>query len=207
MLSFAHEGDRGKKGDSCSPAQFAMKIRRTAMPTPALPPQQIALDLRVSNRWEALRAVADILERSRGLNAGPVARALWRREQAESTALGHGIALPHARIMRIADPVTVYARTKTPIAFSAPDRGPVSELFVVLVPDDADNAQHLELLARIAQMFSDSAFRSHLASATAVADVRSVFERWLDAQAARDAAARVTAQRGGKTRSGVRPPH
>jgi nitrogen PTS system EIIA component len=145
-------------------------------------PQEFALDLDVSNRWEALRAVAGIIERSRGLNAAPILRALWRREQAEPTALGHGIALPHARIMGIADPVTIYVRTKAPIAFSAPERGPVSELFVILVPDSADNARHLELLALIAQMFSDATFRSRLASAHAVADVRAVFEQWVDAR-------------------------
>jgi PTS system nitrogen regulatory IIA component len=149
-------------------------------PIDCLCPREIALDLKVANRWEALRAVAEIIERSRGLNAAPILRALWRREQAESTALGHGIALPHARIMRITDPVTMYVRMKSPITFSTPDRGPVSELFVVLVPDSADNAQHLELLALIAQMFSDAAFRARLGSAKALADVRAVFERWVE---------------------------
>jgi nitrogen PTS system EIIA component len=155
----------------------------------SLSPQEIALDLDVANRWEALRAVAEIIERSRGLNAAPILRALWRREQADPTALGHGIALPHARIMGIAEPVTMYLRTQAPIAFSAPERGPVSELFVILVPDSADNAKHLELLALIAQMFSDPAFRSDLTSANTVADVRSVFERWVDAPAPHDDAA------------------
>jgi nitrogen PTS system EIIA component len=146
-----------------------------------LSPREIALDIAVSTRWEALRAIGTLIETSRGLSAPPIFRALWRREQAQSTALGHGIALPHARIMGITEPLTAYVRTKTPIAFAAPDRGAVSELFAVLVPEGADNAAHLDLLALIAEMFSDSAFRSRLAAASDVAAVRNVFDRWVGA--------------------------
>jgi len=143
-------------------------------------PGHVALDLDVATRWEALRAVGTIVERSAGLDAPPVFRALWRREQAQSTALGRGVALPHARIMGIREPVTVYARTRTPISFAAPDRGLVSQLFVILVPENADNEKHLELLARIARMFSDGAFRTRLSVAADEAAVRSVFEDWID---------------------------
>ena len=100
------------------------------------------LDLDVPNRWEALRAVSATIERSQRLSAAPVFRALWRRELAASTGVGNGFAIPHARIAGIADPVTVYVRTKAPVDFAAPDRKPVSELFVILVP--ADGAERKE---------------------------------------------------------------
>ena len=152
-------------------------------------PEHIVLDLDASTRWEALRAVATLIERAAGLSAPPIFRALWRREQAQSTALGRGVALPHARIMGIGETVTVYARTRTPISFAAPDRGLVSELFVILVPESADNEQHLELLARIARMFSDRVFRTRLSAAADEAAVRCAFEDWIDLdQGAMDAA-------------------
>ena len=75
-------------------------------------PRQIELDVDLPNRWEALRAVSAMIERSQGLSAPPVFRALWRREMAGSTAVGNGLAIPHARIAGIAEPVTVYVRTK-----------------------------------------------------------------------------------------------
>jgi len=148
-------------------------------------PQEILLDLEVSNRWEALRDVSALIERSRGLGAAPIFRALWRREQAASTGLGGGFALPHARITGIKEPVTAYVRTKTPIGFAAPDHRSVSELFVLLVPADADNAKHLELLARIAEMFADSAFRVGLLQAHDAASIREIFRSWLDQRSAR----------------------
>jgi PTS system nitrogen regulatory IIA component len=153
-------------------------------PIDYLCPREIALDLEASTRWEALRAVGALVERARGLDAPPIFRALWRREQAQSTALGHGIALPHARIMRIREPITAYVRTKLPIAFAAPDRGPVSELFVLLVPEGDDHARHLELLALIAEMFSDAAFRTRLGQAADVDAVRAIFQRWVEAKVA-----------------------
>jgi PTS system nitrogen regulatory IIA component len=164
-------------------------------PIDCLCPREIALDLDASTRWEAFHAIGMLLERSRGLNAPPIVRALWRREQAQSTALGHGIALPHARIMRIREPITAYVRTRHPLAFAAPDRSPVSELFVILVPEAADHADHLELLALIAEMFSDSRFRSNLTAATDVAGIRSVFERWIGEREALAAAPATGATR------------
>jgi PTS system nitrogen regulatory IIA component len=164
-------------------------------PIDCLCPDEIALDLEVSTRWEALRAVGALLERSRGLDAPPIFRALWRREQAQSTALGHGIALPHARIMRITEPITAYVRTKLPIAFAAPDRSLVSELFVVLVPEGDDNARHLELLALIAEMFSDVAFRAGLGQAADVDAVRAIFQRWTNGKVASTGALSAAASR------------
>ncbi len=103
-------------------------------------PQEIELDLDVPNRWEALRAVSAMVERSHSAPAAPVFRALWRREQAGSTGMGNAFAIPHARITGISEPVTVYVRMKTPLAFAAPDGKRVSDLFVILVPADGANA-------------------------------------------------------------------
>jgi PTS system nitrogen regulatory IIA component len=142
-------------------------------------PREVELDLDVRNRWEALRTVSALIERSRGLSAPPVFRALWRRERAASTGVGNGLAIPHARVPGIAEPVTVYVRTKSPVDFAAPDGKRVSELFVILVPADGANAKHLRLLALVAEVFSGSGFRAHLAAASDPQDVRSAFSQWI----------------------------
>ena len=143
-------------------------------------PQEIELGLEAPNKWEALRAVGAMIERSQGLSGPVVFRALWRRELAASTGLGNGFAIPHARITGIAEPVTVYVRTKAPVDFGAPDDKPVSELFVILVPADGPNAEHLKLLALVAKLFSDGDFRVRLAAASDPNGVRSVFSQAID---------------------------
>ncbi|MEP6941627.1 MAG: PTS sugar transporter subunit IIA [Betaproteobacteria bacterium] len=63
-----------------------------------LRPQEVVLDVDVADSKRALEAAADCISRAHGLDGRPIARALLRREQVGSTALGHGVAIPHARI-------------------------------------------------------------------------------------------------------------
>ena len=111
-------------------------------------------------------------------------RALWRRELAGSTGVGNAFAIPHARITGISEPLTAYVRLKTPLDFAAPDRKRVSELFVILVPAEGAAEAHLQLLALVAEAFSDRAFRARLATASDPEDVRSTFLQWIRARQA-----------------------
>jgi PTS system nitrogen regulatory IIA component len=138
-----------------------------------LQPQDILFDVDVRDRSRALEVVAAAVCRARGIDPAPVFRALWRREQAGSTALGEGLAIPHARIGGIARPTTVFIRTKLAIAFNAPDGKPVSQLLAIMVPEDGARDDHLQLLALVARLFSDRGFRAQLdnaADAAAAAD-------------------------------------
>jgi PTS system nitrogen regulatory IIA component len=140
-------------------------------------PQSIELDLDVPDRWEALREVSAMIERLRRLSAPPIFRALWRREMAASTGVGNGFAIPHARIAGIVEPITAYVRTKSPLEFAAPDGKRVSELFVILVPADGDNEKHLQLLALVAEVFSNREFRARLTAAMDPQDVHAAFSQ------------------------------
>ena len=130
-----------------------------------LQPQEILLGVDVRDRTHALEVVGAEIGREHGLEPGAIFRALWRREQAASTGLGEGFAIPHARIAGIARPLTLFIRTKLAIAFAAPDRKPVSQLLAIMVPVDGAKDDHLHLLALVAQLFSDRAFRKQLDSA------------------------------------------
>jgi nitrogen PTS system EIIA component len=144
----------------------------------SLCPQEIALDLDAHGKTELLHAIATQLKPSCRIEAEPIYRALYRREQAGSTGVGNGLAIPHARIPWIDKPVTLFARTKSPIRFGGPDGKPVSEFFVILVPAEGATETHLQLLRAAAEMFSDSAFRAMLAAAASASAVADVFAQW-----------------------------
>jgi len=91
---------------------------------------------------------------------------LCRREQAGSTGLGGGFAIPHARISGIARPLTLFIRTKLGIEFDALDGKPVSQLLAIMVPVDGAKDDHLQLLALVARLFSDHEFRKQLDGAS-----------------------------------------
>ncbi|HEY1438976.1 MAG TPA: PTS sugar transporter subunit IIA [Casimicrobiaceae bacterium] len=137
----------------------------------------VVVGLDVSNKLRALEEAAVILERRHKVSHAPVLRALWRREQVGSTGLGHGIAVPHARITGISEPIVLFVRTKSAIEFHAPDREPVSLLFVILVPEHA-NDEHLKILATVSEMFSNKTFRDRLEATMEPAAIQHLFSEW-----------------------------
>ncbi len=161
----AIERRAGEAGDSAAPAAW-------------LRPQEIVLDVDVQTRTRALELAAAYIGRAHELDPAPILRALLRREDVGSTALGQGVAIPHARIAGIARPLTLYMRTRDAIEFAAPDGKPVSNLLVIMVPADGNTDAHLQLLALIATTFSDRAFRARLAGATTAAQADDVFAEW-----------------------------
>ena len=142
-------------------------------------PRHIALDVDAQNKREALAAIASLCAESHGLPPAPLLRALWRREQAASTALGRGVAIPHARIEGVEHPLTLFVRIRRPIAFNAPDGQPVSDLYAIFVPIESDYEAHLKLLARVAEMFSDSDLRAHVSAASTPVIAHSIFAEWV----------------------------
>lgn len=140
-----------------------------------LQPQHILLDIDVRDTAHLLEIAAATIAQAQELDPAPIFSALWRREQARSTGLGDGLAIPHARISGIASPMTLFMRTKVGIAFHAPDGKPVSHLLVILVPADGAKEDHLELLALVAQLFSLSGLRTRLTSAADTKAAAEVF--------------------------------
>ena len=124
----------------------------------------IVVGLDVHDKRNALEEAARMAARRHNIDHAPILRALWRREQIGSTGLGYGIAVPHARIAGLDEPIVLLLRTKRPIVFGAPDHQPVSILFVILVPEHA-NDEHLQILAGVSSMFSNEAFRLRLRAA------------------------------------------
>ena len=145
--------------------------------------EDVVLGLTVTDAKRACEEIALLAARRRHIDDQLVFRALWRREQSGSTALGHGIAIPHARLPGITDPAVLFARTKVPIPFGAPDHQPVSDFLVILVPEHATE-EHLRILATVSEMFSDRAFRDRLQAATEPLAIQRLFGRWAGSKAA-----------------------
>jgi PTS system nitrogen regulatory IIA component len=139
-----------------------------------LEPVACALDISAIDANAVIRAAADLAATAvPGLDAGVAFRTLWRREQAASTGLGAGIAIPHARIGGLAQPKTFIVRTQQAVDFGAPDGKPVDRFLVILVPALGNPDEHLEMLARLTHATGDVSFRRSLREATDLASLRS----------------------------------
>lgn len=102
---------------------------------------------------------------------------LLERERLGNTGLGMGIALPHARMAGVAGPIGALIQLKTGVAFEAVDESPVDLVFGLLVPVDA-REEHLQLLARIAGLFSQPHFCMELRNARSPDQMLRLMEGW-----------------------------
>ena len=139
----------------------------------------IHLDVDVSNKAELLERLAGWLAGRHGLSKAEVLDSLTAREQLGSTGLGHGIAIPHARMSECGSATGIFVRTRAPVPFNAPDGNPVSLFLALVVPKHATQ-RHLQLLATAAGILSDRAVRDVLKTSADPRAVRDLLAGWRD---------------------------
>src|SRR5438105_6927241 len=137
----------------------------------------VVLGLDVFDKTGALEAIAVLLERHHHFKREPILSALWLREQIGATALPHGIAIPHACVEGINQPIMMLARTRLPIKFGAPGHQSVSILFVIVVPEESTD-EHLQILATVSEMFSDDKFRQQLDATVDPVEAHRLVTEW-----------------------------
>jgi PTS system nitrogen regulatory IIA component len=142
-----------------------------------LMPKDILLDVVVSDRDDLLQKIGRHMEWVHGLSQASVFASLAHREQIGSTALGHGIAIPHARLKELDRIQLAYLRISPPVAFDAPDGQPVSDALVILVPKMATE-EHLRVLSETSEMFANARFREQLHLCKHPMEVKQLFEIW-----------------------------
>lgn len=154
------------------------------MPLAALvSPAQVVTDLRVGSVTRLLQRLAALLvstatraasdpHAGHGPDEETLLLALRAREALSSTALGHGIALPHAAVPGLEDPRIVFVRLATPLNMDAPDGQPVDLVCALVVPDRFIDGK-LRLLAEVAETLEHPATRARLRAAP---DARALYE-------------------------------
>lgn len=127
-----------------------------------------------SERLDCAQALFERIGRvaeSRGTpSAAEIAMRLLKRHLRRSTALGRGVALPHAEVRGLRWPIAVFVRLRHGIDMNAHDGDPVSEVLALLVPRPA-TAAHAELLAELTGLLVSASFRErllHCATAKAI---------------------------------------
>lgn len=126
-----------------------------------LKPEAVKAVSTVSSKKMLLHALADLAAQVHGLDAEETVRALQDREALGPTGVGHGVALPHARIADLDEVKSVFIRLEKPIDFSAVDRKPVDLFFCLFAPQDA-GVEHLKALALISRTMRDASICSKM---------------------------------------------
>ncbi|MEM7576566.1 MAG: cation:proton antiporter [Planctomycetota bacterium] len=103
-----------------------------------------------ATRRDAIRQLSTLAAEHLGRSPEIVDAAVWQREQLMSTGLGQAIAVPHARLTDLKEPLVAIGLSPAGIDFDAAD-GQLAEIVcLILTPDDQPETQ-IELLDIVAR--------------------------------------------------------
>jgi PTS system nitrogen regulatory IIA component len=118
--------------------------------TDLLQPANIYLDVELSSKKDVLRFLSDRVSEKCGSRADECRHALAAREKLGSTAIGAGIAFPHAQLEGLDRAMAIFVRPAHPVPYAAADEGPVDLIVMLLTPAGAIK-EHLDGLASFAR--------------------------------------------------------
>jgi PTS system nitrogen regulatory IIA component len=118
--------------------------------TDLLKPTEVYLDVELGSKKDILGFLSDRVSERCGSRAEVCRHALAAREKLGSTAIGAGIALPHAQLDGLDQAMAMLVRPAQPVAYAAADEGPVDLIIMLLTPAGATR-EHLEDLASLAR--------------------------------------------------------
>ena len=127
--------------------------KKSIMPGAKLSTKADAIDLMIRLHDEAGN-LADKEEYRKGILA---------REEEGTTAVGEGIAIPHAKSAAVKQAGLVAITVPEGIDYQAPDGKPSTILFMIAAPEDGD--LHLEVLSRLMTLLMDMELREELLKA------------------------------------------
>ena len=120
-------------------------------------------DMESRSKLKAIQEIATfICARHQSLDEQKVVQVLLEREKLSSTAVGGGVAIPHAKYPGIDNLIAAYTRSSEGIEFDAVDGQPVRHFFVLLVPEEAVGS-HLNALASISKFCKAPSFLESMA--------------------------------------------
>lgn len=126
-----------------------------------LKPQAVKVVAAASSKKRLMHDIAELAESAHGLPSAAVVEALMERESLGPTGVGHGVALPHARISGIDEVRGVFILLEKPVEFESVDRQPVDVVLALFAPEDA-GVEHLKALALVSRTLRDAALCNKL---------------------------------------------
>ena len=120
------------------------------------------VDMQARTKKEALRELAEALSAAfPSLDAAKLLDMLLEREKLGTTAMGDGIAIPHARVESLDRLLATFGRSRHGVDFDSVD-GKRTHLFFLLVAPGTEGSAHLLTLARLSRFLAQPEFRAKL---------------------------------------------
>lgn len=133
--------------------------------------EYIITDLKAREKRELLdEIVTDLASRNAKVNREKLLEHLLEREKLGSTGIGHGVAVPHAKLKGLDEIIVTFGRSKKGVDFNSMDDQPVYLFFMIVAPENSA-AAHLKVLAGISNLLKNQEFRIRLMKAGGAAEL------------------------------------
>ena len=114
-----------------------------------------------TSKKQVLEELSKLAESKLGINSRTLLENLTKREKLGSTAVGNGIAIPHANISSIDRPFVFVSTLINGLDFNSTDDLPVDIIFLLIAPDNK-GSEHLQALALISRLLRNKELTTKL---------------------------------------------
>ena len=119
------------------------------------------VNFEASSKKNVLDELSKLAEKDIKIDSRVLLEALTKREKLGSTAVGNGIAIPHANCPDIDKPKVFVALLSNSLDFNANDDQPVDIIFLLLAPDNS-GSEHLQALALVSRLLRNKELTTKL---------------------------------------------
>lgn len=119
-----------------------------------LTPTAVRVLGQLTSKKRLFQELGEIAAQAHGLSAAVAIDGLQERETLGPTGVGHGVALPHARLEDLKGIIAVFVRLERPLDYDSVDRQPVDLVFGLFAPKDS-GVDHLKALALVSRTMRD----------------------------------------------------
>lgn len=129
----------------------------------------VALDMEAGDQWAAIDALADLLDADGRLtDRDSYVQAVYAREKdTGGTAMGMGIAIPHAKSSGVQTAGVAFGRPAAPLAYGEEE---ADLIFMIAAPEGEHNL-HVKVLQQLARRLMHESFREGLREASTPEEV------------------------------------
>ena len=122
--------------------------------TKLLMPAAVRVVSHLTSKKRLFQELGELAAQAYGINPATAIDGLQERESLGPTGVGHGIALPHARLEDLSQIRGIFLRLERPLDYDSVDRQPVDLVFALFAPKDS-GVDHLKALALVSRTMRD----------------------------------------------------
>ena len=146
------------------------------MLTEVLSEELIITELKSNTKDEVLEEMISHLVRTGVVKEKDTfTKAVKEREKLETTAIGSGVAIPHARSEVVEGMAVVFAKSREGVDLQSLDEKPVHLVFMIACSQNIGK-EYLQILARIARLCKNSKMKDSLIKAQDTKEIMSLFK-------------------------------